>query len=512
MSIVPPVSSLPSLSADSPVFDVAVIGAGPGGYSCALRAAQLGLRVALVERDARPGGTCLNRGCIPTKALLTAAHAADEARRGETMGIMLPQPQVDYDRLAAFRDTSVDTMVTGLESLLSRRGVTLVRGTARLDGDTTHDDAAHDGTAHDVATATDGATDGARHRVIVDTSDGTTTLAARAVVLATGARPTQLDALPFGSRVLDSDHALTLDHVPSSVIIVGSGAIGLEFASFWSSLGAQVTVLLRHGRPLSAWPRRVGMAVRRGMGAHGVQWDDYESIEAYEDVDGGIALTLSGRGGATSRLEAELCLVAVGRTPISAPWVSDSGIETDARGFVVTDPWGRTSRPGVFAVGDVTRGRQTAHRAFEQGIVAAECIAGLEPAPVEDAASPLVVFSSPEAASVGLAADEARANGAWTDVRDTAIVTQGNARVMMSGASGVIDLVTATPADGGERIVLGAHMAGPHVSELVAEAEQLVRGRVPLSQAARAIHPHPTFGEALGEALLAADGRPLHTF
>lgn len=502
MSIVPPVSSLPSHSADSPVFDIAVIGAGPGGYSCALRAAQLGLRVALVERDARPGGTCLNRGCIPTKALLTAAHAADEARRGETMGIMLPQPQVDYDRLAAFRDASVDTMVTGLESLLSRRGVTLVRGTARLD----------DGAAQADAAATDGATDGARHRIIVDTSDGTTTLAARAVVLATGARPTQLDALPFGGRVLDSDHALTLDRVPSSVIIVGSGAIGLEFASFWSSLGVHVTVLLRHGRPLSAWPRRVGMAVRRGMGAHGVQWADYESIEAYEDVDGGIALTLSGRGGATSRLEAELCLVAVGRTPVSAPWVSDSGIETDARGFVVTDPWGRTSRPGVFAVGDLTRGRQTAHRAFEQGIVAAECIAGLEPAPVKDAATPLVVFSSPEAASVGLDADTARADGAWTDVRDTAIVTQGNARVMMSGASGVIDLVTATPADGGERIVLGAHMAGPHVSELVAEAEQLVRGRVPLSQAARAIHPHPTFGEALGEALLAADGRPLHTF
>lgn len=513
-----------------------IIGAGPGGYSCALRAAELGMRVTLVERDPVPGGTCLNRGCIPSKALLTAAHAFHDATHSARMGVHA-DATVDWDQLAAFRDSAIDSMVSGLSSLLDKRGVTVVHGEASLVQATDGADTAGNAqgsqrqaepTHCEVrvrthATIANVADSACRARGVAGSQDtmdgGLITLRADDVVIATGAHPTALEAVPFSDRVMDSDSALAAPRAPRSAVIVGSGAIGLEFASFWNTMGTHVTMLVRHGRPLSGWHRRVGSTVMRGLAARGVEFVTYRDVEACEESEDSVRLTLA--GSRVPSVEAEACLVAIGRTP-DTTLAADAGIALTDRGFIATDGFGRTSRPHVWAVGDVTQGRQLAHRAFEQGIVAAEAMAGLRPAPVVDTDVPQVVFSEPQAASVGLTADQATAQG-YADVSDTAYVMGANARTLMSGEPGVIDVVTGVPAqvpadrahdarDAAGRVVLGVHMAGPSVSELVSEAEQLVRQAVPLSQAARAIHPHPTFGEALGEALLKADGRPLHTF
>lgn len=514
----------PAFTNDIPTrTDVAIIGSGPGGYSCALRAAQLGLHVTLIERDAHAGGTCLNRGCIPTKALLDAAHAAWEARRGERLGFGTRAQQPDRERLLDFQHNAVRTMVDGLESLIKARRVAFVHGQSAIDTATAD-------TAITAASATEPAAGGAQpmRTVTVDSADGTRhRISARHVVIATGATPRPLAEAPFGSRVLDSDAALELPVIPRSVIVIGSGAVGLEFASFWAAMGSSVTVLVRHGRPLSDWPRRVGASLKRGMTAHGVTFMDYTAVESCTTDDDTATLTVSTRKG-TATLCADYCLVAIGRTPSTdAPWIEKAGVERDSRGFIVTDPWGRTTSSGmasdtasgmasgIWAVGDVTAGRQLAHRAFAQGRVVAETIAGLSPAPVRDELVPRVVFSLPEAASVGLDADQAKSGafGTFSDVHETAIPMDGNARTAIAGDTGVVDIVTGVDgsAPDSPRLVLGVHMAGPHVSEFIGEAQQIVRNRIPLAEAALAIHAHPTFSEALGEALLKADGSPLHT-
>lgn len=514
------ITSSPAFTNDIPTrTDVAIIGSGPGGYSCALRAAQLGLHVTLIERDAHAGGTCLNRGCIPTKALLDAAHAVWEARRGERLGFGTHAQQPDRERLLDFQHNAVRTMVDGLESLIKARRIAFVHGQSAIDT------AAAD-TATTVASATEPAAGGAQpmRTVTVDSDDGTRhRISARHVVIATGATPRPLAEAPFGGRVLDSDAALELPVIPRSVIVIGSGAVGLEFASFWAAMGSSVTVLVRHGRPLSDWPRRVGASLKRGMTAHGVTFMDYTAVESCTTDDDTATVTVSTRKG-TATLCADYCLVAIGRMPSTdAPWIEQAGVERDSRGFIITDPWGRTTSSGmasgmasgIWAVGDVTAGRQLAHRAFAQGRVVAEMMAGLSPAPVRDELVPRVVFSLPEAASVGLDADQAKSGafGTFTDVRETAIPMDGNARTAIAGDTGVIDIVTGVDGNASDspRLVLGVHMAGPHVSEFIGEAQQIVRNRIPLAEAALAIHAHPTFSEALGEALLKADGSPLHT-
>ncbi len=519
------ITSSPAFTNDIPTrTDVAIIGSGPGGYSCALRAAQLGLHVTLIERDAHAGGTCLNRGCIPTKALLDAAHAAWEARRGERLGFGTRAQQPDRERLLGFQHNAVRTMVDGLESLIKARRIAFVHGQSAIDTATTAN------TATTTASATEPVAGGAQpmRTVTVDSADGTRhRISARHVVIATGAAPRPLAEAPFGGRVLDSDAALELPVIPRSVIVIGSGAVGLEFASFWAAMGSSVTVLVRHGRPLSDWPRRVGASLKRGMTAHGVTFMDYTAVESCTTDDGTAMLTVSTRKG-NATLCADYCLVAIGRMPSTdAPWIEQAGVERDSRGFIITDPWGRATSSdmasdtasdmtsGIWAVGDVTAGRQLAHRAFAQGRVVAETMAGLSPAPVRDELVPRVVFSLPEAASVGLDADQAKSGafGIFSDVRETAIPMDGNARTAIAGDTGVVGIVTGVDgsAPDSPRLVLGVHMAGPHVSEFIGEAQQIVRNRIPLAEAALAIHAHPTFSEALGEALLKADGSPLHT-
>ena len=493
-------------------FDVVIIGAGPGGYSTALRAAELGRTVALVERDATLGGTCLNRGCIPSKALITATHAIDTVRRAGELGVNATIDGIDYGRLRDYRLNTVDVMTKGLAGLLAHRRVVVFRGVASLGAGT---GAAGAPVVHvapspglDAVLRSDKA--GAAHEVAPEVD-----LVGGDVVVATGSAPKPLPGEPFRGSVMDSTAALELDEFPSSAVIIGAGAIALEFASMWSQAGTKVTLLIRKDRVLSAWDRRTGMTLTRELRRKGVDVVAHTAVSRIEtSVNPGATVhyMVAGEDGERT-VWADTALVAIGRVPATGDdWFAAAGLTLNPDGLVPTDPWGRTAVPHVWALGDITPGNALAHRAFEQGITVAEAIAGLDPKPVDETTIPRVVFTSPEAASVGLTADEAQARDGIANVTETAFPMLSNARMLMSGQTGSLQVVCGEYDDRpGVPVVLGVHIVSPIASDMIAEAEQLVGNRVPLSDAARLVHPHPTFVETLGEALLKADGRPLHT-
>lgn len=502
-------------------FDLAVIGAGPGGYATALRAAELGLSVALIDKDSSLGGTCLNRGCIPTKALLTAAHTWDEIKHAKYWGISVNQDAVQIDTAQLHRQKmkTVETMVKGLTSLVTTRGITVFHRYASLT------------TNHEISL-------GANDSSSSPSPDHTDYISADQIVLALGAAPIPFPSVPFSETVMDSNRALSLQEIPSSVAIIGSGAVALEFASFWNSLGSQVTVFVRKDRPLSHGDSHMSSAVMRGLKRVGIRFLTHTTVSTIQpnhSQDGSSqqssagALVFYKKAGKEEEetLEAEKVLVAIGRRPATeAPWLKKIGLDRDKDGFISTDSYGQTTVSNLWAVGDIRRGHQLAHRAFSQGIIAAEAIAyrkGLYPAlpqALDEFTVPQVVYSTIEAASVGYTADQAvkaanelsPASPLFCDIEETILPLLSNSRVLMEQSSGSITLVTARRVSDPEQttILIGAHIAGPRASELIAEAEQIIGNRIPLSQAASLIHPHPTLSEALGEALLKADGRPLH--
>lgn len=490
---------------DTQNYDIAIIGAGPGGYSTALRAAQLGKSVVLIEKNPYPGGVCLHEGCVPSKALLTAAHIIHDSARAEVMGLSLPLQSIDLGKLVDYKEGVVDQMTKGLESLLRKRKVTTITGTASLSPDRT---------------------------ITVETADGdTTSISASDIVLATGSRPRHLPGSPFAKNaILSSQDALNLRQIPQSVVIIGSGPIGLEFATLWNSAGATVTVLEAAERILPSATARISATVTRNLKRAGITFATNVVIDSLDESanqaatvryhDGSTAQegsTSDGDSDATApetiTVTAQFALVAIGRIPnTDAPWFSETGVALDERGLVRTDPYGRTSVPGIWALGDITPGKQLAHRAFAQGIVVAESIAGLATEPVDDHNVPAVTFALTEVGSVGYTRDEAEENPDFNDVEETTLPMLGNARVVMSGETGSITIVSGTTSSNPDvPVVLGVQMAGPGVSEFTAEAQQLVGNRIPLHEAARLVHPHPTLSETLGEALLSADGRPLHS-
>jgi dihydrolipoamide dehydrogenase len=451
-------------------FDVVVLGAGSGGYACALRAAQLGLSVALVEKG-RLGGTCLHVGCIPTKALLHAAEVADATRESEQFGVSATLEGIDMGGVNKYKDGVVTRLFKGLTGLIKGRGITVLEGEGRLVGPRTVE------------------VNGRRY-------DG------RAVVLASGSYSRSLPGLEVdGQRVLTSEHALTLDHVPASVVVLGGGVIGCEFASVWRSFGADVTIVEALPRLVAGEDEAVSRQLERAFKRRGIGLRVGTPFESAEPVDGGVRVSLAGGG----TIEAEMLLVAVGRGPSTADLgYEEQGIATD-RGFVLTDERLRTSLDGVYAVGDIVPGLQLAHRGFAQGIFVAEEIAGLDPAPIDEAGIPRVTYCDPEIASVGLTEAAARSTYGEQDVEALTYDLSGNGRSQILRTQGFVKLVRRKHGP-----VVGVHIIGARAGELVGEAQLIVDWEAFPEDVAPLVHAHPTQNEALGEAHLALAGKPLH--
>ncbi len=448
-------------------FDLVILGGGSGGYACALRATQLGLSVAMVEKD-KVGGTCLHRGCIPTKALLHAAEVADDARDGHAIGVKTSLEGIDMSAVNSYKDNVVGGLYKGLQGLVKSAGISVYEGEGRLVGTD----------AVDVAG---------------------TRLTGKHIVLATGSYARTLPGLDVGGRVLTSDQALTLDDVPRSVVIIGGSVIGCEFASVWRSFGAEVTIVeaLPHLVPLEdeVLSKQLERAFRRRqigfkLGA--------KFTELTQDDDGVTVVLDNG-----DKLQAELCLVAVGRGPVSdGLGYDDHGVSVD-RGWVTTDERLRTNVPSIFAVGDLVPGLQLAHRGFGHGIFVAEEIAGLEPMPVVDTAIPRVTYCDPEVASVGLTEEQARAE--YGDVDTFEYNLAGNGRSKILQTAGVVKLVREKDGP-----IVGVHMIGSRMGEQVGEASLIVNWEAYPEDVAQFVHAHPTQTEGLGEAALALAGKPLH--
>ncbi|WP_369053641.1 dihydrolipoyl dehydrogenase [Kineococcus terrestris] len=449
-------------------YDVVILGGGSGGYAAALRAAELGLSVALVEKDLL-GGTCLHRGCIPTKALLHAAEVADSTRESETYGVRASLEGIDMAGVNKYKDGIVARLHKGLQGLVKSRKVELVAGEGRL-------------VAKDTVEV-----DGTRYT-------------GKHVVLASGSYSRSLPGLEVGGRVITSEQAINLDHVPDRVVVLGGGVIGVEFASVWRSFGAEVTIVeaLPHLVPLE--DEASSKALERAFRKRGIKFSLGVRFKGVEQTDSGVTVALE--DGKT--FEADLLLVAVGRGPNTAGLgYEEQGITMD-RGFVLTDERLRTNVEGVYAVGDIVPGLQLAHRGFQQGIFVAEEIAGLAPAPIDENGIPKVTYCDPEVASVGLT--EAKAREKYGDVDVVEYNLGGNGKSQILGTTGFVKLVRQKDGP-----VVGVHMVGTRMGEQVGEAQLIVNWEAFPEEVAALVHAHPTQNEALGEAHLALAGKPLHT-
>jgi len=450
-------------------YDVVVLGGGSGGYATALRAGSLGLSVAVVEKD-KVGGTCLHRGCIPTKALLHAGEVADAAREAAQFGVRASLDGIDMAGVNKYKDSVVSRLYKGLQSTLAARGgITTIEGTGRL-------------VAPDTVEV-----DGRR-------------ITGGHVVLATGSYPKTLPGLDIdGDRVITSDHALSLDRLPERAVILGGGVIGVEFASAWRSFGVDVTIVEALPRLVAAEDEEVSTAVERAFRRRGISYLTGAPFTGVERTGDGVRVSVE--GGRT--LDADLLLVAVGRGPVT-DGLADAGVALD-RGYVTTDERLRTSLPGVYAVGDIVPGLQLAHRGFAQGIFVAEDIAGLDPRPIDEAGIPRVTYCEPEVASVGLTETAARERYGAEQVQTLTYNLGGNGRSQILKTQGFVKLVRATDGP-----VVGIHLVGSRVGELIGEAQLIYNWEAFPSDVAEYVHMHPTQNEALGEAHLALAGKPLH--
>ncbi|MGE5831264.1 MAG: dihydrolipoyl dehydrogenase [Micromonosporaceae bacterium] len=448
-------------------FDVVILGGGSGGYATALRAAELGLSVALVERD-KLGGTCLHRGCIPTKALLHAGEVADVAREAGQFGVKTELVGIDMAGVNAYKDGVVARLYKGLQGLVKSRKITYIEGDGRFLAPN----------AVEVA--------GTRYT-------------GRTVVLATGSYAKTLPGLEIdGERVITSDHALTLDRVPASAVVLGGGVIGVEFASAWRSFGAEVTIVEALPRLVAVEDEACSKMVERAFRKRGIGFKVGRPFEKVERTGNGVRVTIA--GGET--IEGELLLVAVGRGPHTDGY-AEQGLTVE-RGFVTTDERLRTNLPNVYAVGDIVPGLQLAHRGFQQGIFVAEEIAGLNPPVIDENGIPRVTYCEPEVASVGLT--EAKAREQYGDKVETLTYDlAGNGKSQILKTAGFVKLVRV--ADGP---VVGVHMVGSRVGELIGEAQLIYNWEAFPAEVAQLVHMHPTQNEALGEAHLALAGKPLH--
>lgn len=450
--------------------DVVVLGGGSGGYAAAIRARELGKTVALIEED-KVGGTCLHRGCVPTKALLHAAEVADEVRDASRIGVLSRLEGIDAERVQAFRAGIVDKKYKGLQGLLRAHDIEIVSGRGTLTPD---------------------------HSVRV----GDDEFRGRDVVLATGATSRVPPGIDRGGRVLTSEDAVRLDVIPESIIVLGGGVIGVEFASLWRSFGVEVTIVEALAHLIPAEDASAVAALERAFRRRGIRSALGRRVEGVQQTADAVSATLDDG----SVLTADFLLVAVGRGPVTADLgLEEAGVRLD-RGFVVVDDALRTTASHVWAVGDIVPGLQLAHRAFQQGIFVAERIAGLDPTVVPDRSIPRITYSDPEVASVGLTQAQAEEEFGADTVQVAEVNLATNARSEILGTAGFVKVVRRTDGP-----VVGVHMVGARVGELVGEAQIIVGWEAHPEDVAPHIHAHPTQSEALGEAMLALAGRPLHT-
>ncbi|MFI6228438.1 dihydrolipoyl dehydrogenase [Micromonospora echinospora] len=452
-------------------FDVVILGGGSGGYAAALRAAQLDLKVALIEKG-KLGGTCLHNGCIPTKALLHAAEIADSTRESEQFGVKAELVGIDIAGVNSYKDGVVARLYKGLQGLVGgSKNITFVSGAGRLVGPNVVE------------------VDGKRYT-------------GRNVVLATGSYARSLPGLEVdGERVITSDHALTLDRVPASAIVLGGGVIGVEFASVWKSFGVDVTIIEALPRLVAAEDEESSKALERAFRKRKINFKVGKPFEKVEKTEKGVKVTIA--GGET--VEAELLLVAVGRGPVTADLgYEEQGIKID-RGYVLTDERLRTGVPNVYAVGDIVPGLQLAHRGFQQGIFVAEEIAGRNPTVIDEAGIPRVTYCDPELASVGLTEAKAKEQYGADKIKTYNYNLGGNGKSQILKTTGFVKLVRVSDGP-----VVGVHMVGARVGELIGEAQLIYNWEAYPAEVAQLVHAHPTQNEALGEAHLALAGKPLH--
>ena len=450
------------------VFDLVILGGGSGGYACALRSAQLGLSVALIEAD-KLGGTCLHRGCIPTKALLHSGEIADGARDASHFGVNAQFLSMDMPAVNSYKDGVISKLHKGLQGLVKSRNITYIEGHGKL--------------------------------VSKDTIEvNGEKITGKNIILATGSYARSLPGLEIdGVKIMTSDHATKLDYVPKSVIVLGGGVIGSEFASVWKSFGSEVTIIegLPHLVPLE--DESSSKQLERAFRKRGINFELGTRFKSHTVTADGVTVTLE--DGKT--FTAEILLVAVGRGPVSANLGYEAQGITMDRGYVLVDDKCRTNIPGIWAVGDLIPTLQLAHVGFAEGILVAEEIAGLNPRTINYDGIPRVTYSEPEVASVGLTTAIAKERG--YDVVELNYDLAGNGKAQILRTAGSIKLVAQKDGP-----VLGIHMVGARVGELLAEAELIFNWEASAADVAPLIHAHPTLSEAMGEAHMALAGKPLH--
>lgn len=453
--------------------DLVILGGGSGGYACALRAAQLGQSVVLIEQG-KVGGTCLHQGCIPTKALLHAAEVADGARESSKFGVLTDFRGIDMPKVAAYKNGVVDRLFTGLQGLLNSRGITTVEARGTFAGPRSVD------------------ADGTRYT-------------GRNIVLAPGSRARTPAGLDAADRVVTSDEALAIDWVPSRVIVLGGGVIGVEFASLWRSFGSEVVLVEALPRLLPTEDEFASGLLERAFRRRGITVKTGVTLSEVTTTGDAVSAVLS----SGDELGADLLLVAVGRAPnTDGHGFAESDVALDEHGFIITNEDLQTSLPGVYAVGDAVAGLQLAHRGFQQGIFVAEYLAGLQPRAIDETGIPRVAYCEPEVASVGLT--EAAARKKFGDVHTCTYDLGGNGKSQILHTQGAIKLVQASE-EGRPGPIVGVHLVGSRVGELIGEAQLLYNWEAHPGDVTPFLHAHPTQNEALGEALLALAGIPLHT-
>ena len=455
------------MSENGGTFDLVVLGGGSGGYAAALRAAELDLSVVLIEKD-KLGGTCLHRGCIPTKALLHSAEVADSAKESETFGVKASFEGIDIEAVHKYKDKVINGLHKGLSGLIKARKITVVEGEGKLTG---KDEVTVDGKVYK----------------------------GKNVLLATGSKPKTLGLEIHGEKVMTSEQAMELNRVPESVIVLGGGVIGVEFASVWRSYGSEVTIVEALKNLVPVEEESSSKLLERAFRKRKIKSELGKPFESVKTTDSGVVVTLE--GGKT--LEAEVLLVAIGRAPVSEGLgYEEQGITLD-RGFVQVDENLHTGVGGVYAVGDLIPTLQLAHVGFAEGIFVAEHIAGQNPPAIDYDGVPRVTYCEPEVASVGLTTKVAKERG--HDVVEMNYNLAGNGKSQILQTQGAVKVIAEKDGP-----VLGVHMVGSRVGELIAEGQLIYNWEALPSEVAQLIHPHPSQSEALGEAHLALAGKPLH--